>query len=169
MRQYLIICLISFIYSLGIATGASADNISKTTIGLPDSYQMVAILCPHSQKHDNNSFLDNETISGDQQPLSISQDGNEYLVTFTLTNHSNVVLETYGSSGDTQMWLYDDSLNLIESNDDNGKNTFSMINCGYGTDGLPPGTYHVKVSEFVKEDNISGYEMKLTVKSICDR
>ena len=79
-------------------------------------------------------------------------------VKFTLAEHSVVTLETSGLSGDTRLWLYDNSdlLNPIDFDDDGGANYFSRI---YTL--LPPGTYYVKVDEYDNNDKIYDYELHL--------
>ncbi len=75
------------------------------------------------------------------QTHNICLSWDEDWTTFTLAEDSEVVIETSGTGGDnTQMWLYDSSLNEIEFNDDGGTNLFSRIDRVCGTDELPAGT-----------------------------
>lgn len=97
------------------------------------------------------------------QSHSICPAGDEDWVTFTLPADSQVVVETSGISGDTRMWLYDASLNEIVFNDDGGLGFFSNISRDCATDPLPPGTYFVKIDEYLDNDPIDAYDLSLTV------
>jgi len=80
-------------------------------------------------------------------------------VTFTLTQRSNVVLQTNGSSGDTEMWLYDASGRQIAYNDD-GNGLFSRIDRS-GSSALDPGTYYVKVGAYGGFAPITSYTISV--------
>lgn len=84
-------------------------------------------------------------------------------VKFLLSEESEVVIETSGSSGDTRMWLYNSGLTQLEYNDDGGTNTFSRIDCICGVDALPAGIYYVKIDEYGNDDEIHSYDITLTV------
>ena len=84
-------------------------------------------------------------------------------VKFTLSANSEVRLETSGSSGDTQMWLYDSNLNQIEFDDDDGTGRFSLIDRSCNVDSLSAGTYYVKVDEYDNDDEINSYSIRLNV------
>jgi hypothetical protein len=102
-------------------------------------------------------------LSGVPQTHSICPVGDEDWMTFDLTSDSAVLLKTSGSSGDTQMWLYDSSLNEIEFNEDGGTNFFSRIDRVCDIDELPAGTYYVKIGEFGNDNEIASYDISLTV------
>ena len=76
---------------------------------------------------------------------------------FSLSGLRGVRLETWGSSGDTRMWLYDNSLTQIDYDDDGGAGTFSLIDTC-----LPGGTYYVKIDEYGQNDKIYDYVLSLT-------
>jgi V8-like Glu-specific endopeptidase len=80
---------------------------------------------------------------------------------FTLAEGAVVTLETRGLSGDTRMWLYDDSdlVNPIEFDDDDGAGYFSRIDVELG-----PGTYYVKVDEYGNNDKIYNYQLRLEIR-----
>ena len=82
-------------------------------------------------------------------------------VIFTLTEPSDVLLETSGISGDTRMWLYDDKMNEIAFSDDANGSLFSAINIT----GLSAGTYYVKVDELYNNDEIANYTLTLNYSS----
>ena len=78
-------------------------------------------------------------------------------VKFTLTQQSNVVIQTNGRFGDTEMWLFgpDSSSNQI-AYDNDGNGTFSRIE-RLDAESLGPGTYYVKVGEFGSDRAMAGY------------
>lgn len=84
-------------------------------------------------------------------------------VKFTLATESEVVIETSGDTGDTRMWLYDNSLNQIEYDNDDGIDSFSRIDRLCDIDALPSGVYYVKIEEAGNDDEILGYIITLTV------
>ena len=104
----------------------------------------------------------NEILSGSPQNHSIVPATDEDWVWFSLSEESEVIIETSGPSGDTQMWLYDDSLNEIEYDDDSGTNYFSRIDRVCGVDPLAVGTYYVKIDEYENDDEIPSYDIILT-------
>jgi hypothetical protein len=97
------------------------------------------------------------------QEHSIDPVGDEDWVKFTLSQESEVVLETSGPSGDTRMWLYNNGLTQIEYNDDGGTNLFSHIDRICDTDALPAGTYYVKIDEYGNNNEIPSYQITLDV------
>jgi hypothetical protein len=83
-------------------------------------------------------------------------------VKFTLTQRSNVVLETNGSAGDTEMRLYgpNSSTTLVEYDDDDGNGTFSRIDRS-GANALDAGTYYVRIGEYGSNNAISSYTISV--------
>ncbi|MBC8470372.1 MAG: FG-GAP repeat protein [Planctomycetes bacterium] len=84
-------------------------------------------------------------------------------VKFTLATESEVVIETSGDTGNTHMWLYDNSLNQIEYDNDDGVGSFSRIDRLCDIDALPSGVYYVKFEEAGNDDEILGYIITFTV------
>ena len=66
----------------------------------------------------------------------------------------NVRIETSGTSGDTQLWLYRGS-RLIAYNDNGGAGRFSRIT----RSSLPAGTYYIKVREYGNNAAIPRYRL----------
>jgi hypothetical protein len=77
--------------------------------------------------------------------------------TFTLATAQTVLIETSGPSGDSRMWLFDESGTLIEYDDDDGVGSFSLIQRQ-----LAAGTYVVEVDEF-GDDNELTYQFAVRV------
>jgi len=143
-------------YSL--VTGLNQDDID----GIRSIYAFVET-CSEAYEPNNNSGQAVTLLPGQAQTHSICPVADEDWLTFTLTTHSAVLLETYGTIGDTIMWLYDSNLNQIESNDDNGTGAFSKIDRLCGIDALSNATYYVKVDEYGDNDVIGNYDISLTV------
>ena len=83
-------------------------------------------------------------------------------LTFTLSAQSDVVLETWGDSADTEMWLYDSNGVAagtdIAYDDDGGVGACSRIE-----QELPPGTYYVKIQSYDNETVIPDYFVTMTI------
>ena len=112
---------------------------------------------------DDSSGEANWILDGSPHAHSIVPVGDEDWVKFDLSSQSQVVLETDGPSGDTEMWLYDGGLTQIDYDDDSGPGNFSLIDRLYGDDPLPAGTYYVKVAEYDNNDEITAYTITLNI------
>lgn len=97
-------------------------------------------------------------------PRSIDPVGDQDWIDFVLTERSEVIVETVGSAGDTRMWLYDDSLDQIDFDDDGGDGTFSRI-AREGSEALEAGLYYAKIDEYGGNDTIASYGIELSVTS----
>ena len=100
---------------------------------------------------------------GVPQEHSIGPVGDEDWLTFTLDEDRLVTLTTAGASGDTRLWLYDDSLAEIAFNDDGAEGLFSRIQTW-----LSSGTYYVEVDEFGDNDAIAAYTVSLDVSETVE-
>lgn len=80
---------------------------------------------------------------------------------FSLSSRSGFLLQTL-TDGDTEMWLYDSSLNLLDFNDDyqDGR-YFSHLMQSCDQTPLPAGTYYVKIQSYAQNSIISQYRMRL--------
>ena len=107
---------------------------------------------------DNSMEQAKEIRSGENQRRSIFPAGDVDWAKFTLTERSEVVIETSGPSGDTVIYLYDSDGNLIAEDDDSGDAYWSRIE-----ETLDPGTYYIKVVEYGENDEIPEYHLKLSV------
>lgn len=110
---------------------------------------------------DDSSSSPSSISNGQTQSRSIHDIGDKDWVSFTVggSGATNVVIETGGSSGDTEIFLFgpDSANTLITSNDDGGENFFSRINLS----SLATGTYLVRVEEFSNNATISAYTLKV--------
>jgi len=109
---------------------------------------------------DNSSISANTINTSFSQNHSIIPEDDEDWLKFTLNSPSNIIIETTGESGDTELWLYDDSLTQITYDDNGGTDNFSKIS----RDGLAAGIYFIKVNEYGNNDTISLYNVRLTVE-----
>jgi len=121
----------------------------------PDSYEV------------DNVYTQAKSLSpGSTQTHSIHNDGSDIdWVYFTLSQKSDVVIETSGPSGDTRIWLYDSSgvpSTYIAYDDDGGSNQFSKITQA----GVSVGTYYVKIDEYNNNADIPTYYLDLTVTPV---
>ncbi len=105
---------------------------------------------------------------GDSQVHSIGNGGADIdWVTFTLGASTDIRIETSGSSGDTRLFLYEDTGSApyeIDWDDDTGAGLFSSID----SNGLPAGTYYAMVEEYNNDNEISSYRLDLTELSLND-
>lgn len=97
---------------------------------------------------------------GIPQEHGIVPDGDEDWFVFTLDQDENVIIETWGEEGDTQLTLFSDGngyLDEIAYDDDSGEAGFSMI-----VTTLSAGTYYVLANVFEYGDSIPSYTIQLT-------
>jgi hypothetical protein len=104
--------------------------------------------------------------NGTPQTHSIHTGSDVDWVKFTLTERSNIVIETSGASGDTRMWLYgpNSSSREIAFNDDGGSGLFSRIERS-GSNSLEPGAYYVQIDEYGNNNTIASYTIRVTATS----
>lgn len=85
-------------------------------------------------------------------------------IRITLSQRSDVIIETIGPAGDTRLWLYNSSLSQIAFDDDGGTGTFSRIERS-GANALDAGVYYAQVDEFGNNNLIPDYGIELTVNT----
>ncbi|MGA0332512.1 MAG: matrixin family metalloprotease [Kiritimatiellia bacterium] len=113
---------------------------------------------------DNSSGQAGTLIPGSSQSRSIFPVGDEDWASFELAGDAGIVLQTSGPSGDTRMWLYDASLNLIEFSDDSGSGLFSRIDRGPNEGNtLKAGRYFVRIDEYGNNNTIPEYNLDLSI------
>ncbi|MBN2497499.1 MAG: hypothetical protein JXR96_23100 [Deltaproteobacteria bacterium] len=111
---------------------------------------------PDSYEPDDDRASATVLVPGVPQAHSICPAGDEDWWVFTLAEQADIAVFTFGSDGDTRMWLYDASQNELAYDDDGGNDLFSRISVG-----LRPGTYHVKVNEFYSNRELAVYGIRL--------
>jgi hypothetical protein len=89
--------------------------------------------------------------------INLSTDVDWYRFVVGANGASDMVIETAGSSGDTEMWLYgpNGSSTQIAYNDDSNGN-FARINLA----SLAAGTYYVKVQSYRNNSTIAAYTIR---------
>ena len=115
-------------------------------------------------ERDNVSGAAKEIANGETQARNIHAAGNKDWAKFTIGSGgaSIVRLETAGTRGDTQMWLYRQNAagtgagTLIAYNDNGGVGNFSRIRAA----ALPAGTYYVKITENGNDGKIAAYTLR---------
>ena len=87
-------------------------------------------------------------------------------VKFSVITESQVIIETSGISGDTELRLYDGDLNQLEFDYDDGVGSFSRIDrvCGSGRDPLAPGLYYARAEEWLNSAEIPNYDITLSIQ-----
>ena len=97
--------------------------------------------------------------NGETQNRSLNVNTDTDWVKFVLPARSEVRIETNGTVGDTEMWLYgpDNSTIQIAYNDDYNK----KFSCIYrlGNDALAPGTYYIKIQPYAHLAVVPAYTL----------
>ena len=99
-----------------------------------------------------------DLVSGTPQTHSIHRDADVDFFKITLTEQSDLVIQTSGTIGDTLMVLYDASETELTSDDNGGDGTFSRIT----QTAAAPGTYYVSVVSAAGSGQIASYDITLT-------
>ncbi|MCK5019011.1 MAG: PIG-L family deacetylase [Candidatus Peribacteraceae bacterium] len=109
----------------------------------------------------NNDYAEaNEIIDGETQTHSIDPVGDIDYVKFTLSSISDVTLETSGISGDTTIVLYrPDGTTFIAQDTNGGSGAWSKLSYKR----LGEGTYYAKIIENGNNEEISSYDVTLSV------
>lgn len=118
--------------------------------------------CDDYENDDTSASASTLYGSYDYQTHDIVPADDEDWMKFNLYEESAVDLITSGPWGaDTQLYLYNASLEQIEYNDDGGLNAYSYIGRTCGEDPLPVGLYYVKVTSYNQASKIQDYGIEL--------
>ena len=115
----------------------------------------------HDPYEDDNIRADSRPLANGQTHIhSIHQPRNLDRFKFTITGAGarNVRVETTGTSGDTQLWLYRENGNLVEYDNDSGPGSFARIDLA----SLPPGTYYGKLQEYFNDDTLPFFFLRVS-------
>lgn len=110
---------------------------------------------------DNRPGGANELLVATSQIHSLTPAGDEDWFTFTLQESSQVTVRIAGESGDTQLWLYDQSETELAYNDDADDSYFSQVETSCDAEALSPGQYYVKVAAYDPAQVLSHYTVHL--------
>ncbi len=115
----------------------------------------------HDPYEDDNTRADSRSIANGQTHIhSIHQARNIDRFKFTVggTGARNLRIDTSGTSGDTQLWLYRENGNLVEYDNDSGPGLFARIDLPT----LPPGTYYGKLQEYFNNDTLPFFFLRVS-------
>lgn len=131
--------------------GALASlSLNLSVFGAPDAYES-----------DNLAGSARPIANGQIQNHSIHAAGDTDWVTFTVGGNGalNPVLETSGTAGDTQIWLFgpNSATTCIAYDDNTGAGNFSRIAAA----GLRPGQYFAKIREYGNNGAIPAYTLRV--------
>ena len=146
-------------YYIKVAEFGSDRTISAYTLAV--SWTDSVPLPPGDTYEVDDTALTAKSIgNGQTQNHSIHVAGDVDWVTFTVgaNGASNIKVETAGSSGDTEMWLYgpNNPTALLAYDDEGAGSGFSRI----AMNALGAGTYYVKVTEFGNNGTIGAYSLR---------
>ena len=134
-----------------MALGVLASlSLALSAFGAPDAYE-----------NDNLAGSARPIANGQVQNHSIHAAGDTDWVTFTVGGNGglNLVLETSGATGDTQIWLFgpNNATTCIAYDDNSGAGNFSRIAAA----GLRPGQYFAKIREYGNDGAIPAYALRV--------
>lgn len=146
-----------------IKVGALGNNRTISAYTLAVSWtDSVPIPPGDSFEVDDTPQTAKSIANGQTQSHSIHVPGDVDWVTFTIgaNGASNIRIETAGSSGDTEMWLYGPNTpSALLAYDDEGNGPgFSRI----ALNALGAGTYYVKVTDFGNNGTLPAYTLRAT-------
>lgn len=158
----------SLAYSSPLLVSATTTLRAKAfRSGLSDSETGAASYVIGDAYENDNVATSAKVIENDKrQARSIHAAGDVDWVKFSLAQLSDVTIETDGSRGDTQIWLYgpNSPTKEIRNNDDkSAASDFSLIQ-RTGEERLEPGTYYVKVAEAGNDGAIAAYTLTVAWK-----
>lgn len=139
------------------ANGAS-DWVESAAVAIaavpttPDAYEV-----------DNKSAEASDIASGDVQNHTIHVPADTDWCKFSLTELSDVKIETSSAAGDTVMWLYCCNGSVGAYDDDGGTDLCSLIDCS-AAGALPPGLYFIRVQS-KDQSVIAAYTLSLGISA----
>jgi hypothetical protein len=112
---------------------------------------------PDAYEPDNGRLAARVIRNGQTQNRTIHQAGNRDWAKFTIGARGarDLLVETRGASGDTELFIYDSHGRRLFYDDDSGPNRFSRIR----RTTIPAGTYYVRVQEKGNDGTISAYTL----------
>lgn len=128
------------------------------------AYQLLAtweaaVIAPDAYERDNVRASAKRVRNGQTQRRTIHAAGNRDWAKFTIggTGARDLLIQTAGPAGDTQMWLYDGLTGTrLRFDDDSGPGRFSRITAPL----IMPGTYFIRIQEKGNNGVIPLYSLK---------
>jgi len=149
---------------LGASSGAQAAvrsgavaGVSRASVVLPDRYEW-----------DNWASLAKAIpTSGSPQLRSLHSRLDVDWARFTLSTRCDVIVETDGPAGDTELRLFgpDSSTSQIAYDNDSGNGAFSRIERS-GANALEPGTYYIRVNEYGSNQTVAAYTLSVLASPV---
>lgn len=140
---------------------ARTGTVTVTAAGVEGSPVSVTVIqsAGDAYEPDNTRSTARAIVKGQLQHHSIHAAGDEDWVQFAVGGSGvrNVRVETAGSSGDTQVWLFDAAGAQVAYDDNSGEGALSLIT----VDALVPGTYTIRVREYGNDGTIPAYTLKV--------
>jgi hypothetical protein len=118
----------------------------------------VAPILADAYEPDNTRLTARTIRNGQTQNRTIHAAGNLDWAKFTVGSRGarNVRIETSGSAGDTELFLYNRAGRRLNYDDNSGRGAFSRIQVAT----LPAGTYYIRVQEKGNNGRIAAYQLK---------
>ena len=140
-----------------IKVGAFGNNVPIAAYQLRASW--VPRYAPDAYEPDNGMRSAKRIRNGQTQRRTIHMAGNRDWAKFTIGGQGarDLLIQTAGAEGDTQMWLYDSVGTRLRFNDDSGPGRFSRITAP----SIVPGTYYVRIQEKGNNGTIPLYSLKV--------
>ena len=147
--------LASGTYFIKVEDYANNDAIAAYTLRA----RWTQLLAPDAYENDNVRSSAKVIRNGQTQRRNIHRAGNRDWVKFTVGGRGgrNLLVETRGSSGDTQMWVYDRAVRRVAFDDDSGPGRFSRVTAS----AVPAGTYYIRIQEKGNNGTIPLYSLKV--------
>ncbi len=142
--------------------GASGGDQVAPSLAAKSSASLLPVLRDLHEPDDTWDQAKKIAVNGARQIHTIHKPTDVDWVKFTLTERSNVTIQTKGLRGNTDMALFGPDGASSQIAYSNGNGGFAGI-ARRDADALGPGTYYVQVGEFGRDAKIAGYT--LTVKA----
>jgi hypothetical protein len=144
------------VHGYSLKGGAAVENADRVGIVFGRSADI-----PDQYEPDDDSGT--AAVITDPQTHTFHVPGDQDWVYFDLAEPSRVAAFTSGNStdDDTELTLFDDSLNQLDYDDDDGDERYSRIETGT----LQPGRYYLRVNEFGDDQRISSYYLTVQLVS----
>ena len=130
----------------------------RGTVGWGSTFEGLPTRAVDAYEPDNNWTSAQRILNGQRQRRSIHAARNVDWAKFVVggAGARNVLLETSGASGNTQMWLFKANGTLVAYNNNGGPGSFSRIAIA----SLTPGTHFIKIREYGNNDTIPAYKLR---------
>lgn len=166
-------------YTLGILMSSTGEYGNELTCDGSPCTNKISIAnqvltvedCPSDAYEDDDVIASaTDLASGTSQNHSICATGDKDLMKVIIPSGdtADAVFETSGVTGDTYLSLYTSVGSLITSDNDSGQGLFSKIERKCGVNALNPGTYYLRVEEYLNNSTIDSYQIRSSVVQCGD-